>query len=145
MKKKPKISKIIYFEGLFGVVFRWLYRGEIKAIEKHFNVKAERRHWTDKRVINNNKTIVIGHSFGAWAALKNTQYCMLLITFDVRNGKDKKYKKRRPHVKCANFYQQKSLLKGYIVSGARNFHVSDATHGNIVKRGLALKYIKDAL
>lgn len=123
---------IIYFEGLFGVFFKWLYRGLIQEIKKqHPNIKIESRHWTNREIINDKKAIVISHSFGANAANRNARNVALLVTLDCRNGFNRKYISR---AKCLhlNFYQKKPL-RGYPINGAFDVELIGTSHLGIVK------------
>lgn len=139
-----KPNKIIMFEGLFGIFFRWLWRGLVKDIAKQYpDLKVERRHWTSKEMINDPCAIVIGHSFGAVAANTLTYKCRLLVTLDCRNGFTSEYKTHLKNAKDGfhlNFYQQHSGLPGYPIDGAIN-EVVKASHLGIVKHPIVYKSV----
>lgn len=122
--------KIIYYEGLFGIFGRWLKRGILKDLEDH-GFKIEYRHWLSKKPIVDPKVIVIGHSFGAMAANRNTHLCRKLITLDCRNGNPRaKFKTNLDAKIHTNYYQQSKGLKGYPIEGANNIKVA-SSHGRI--------------
>jgi hypothetical protein len=128
--------KVIYFEGLFGLFGRWLYRGLIKDLKKaHPKVKFESRSWLfSRKVIEDLDTVVIGHSFGAAKALKLTKNCYALILLDCRNAKGENFRyKPRSDAKSfriINFHQTVGL-DGYEVDDAYNVTVTGTSHGRL--------------
>jgi len=137
--------KIIYFEGLFGNIFKWLWHGQIKHLAlKYPDLTIERHHWLSKRPIDDPDVIVIGHSFGAAAALKNTLRCNTIFLFDCRNGFLTNYETNNEKIACYNYHQSKPL-KGYHVFGADNFFVKGSSHLKIVTNYEAHKGIVKAI
>lgn len=138
--------KIIFYEGLFSYYVGFLKRSVIKKLKEEFpNAKIEQRHWKSrKKVFKNDADIVVGHSFGAWAAWENCVDVPLLITFDVRDGVRSSYVKFNSGVHL-NFYQKAFLsLPGYAVDGAENHKIS-ARHTSIVKKERCWWIIKSKL
>ncbi len=123
--------KIIYYEGLFGVMFSWLKKGLIRHIKAaHPNIVIERRHWSNRQPIHDAKAIVIGHSFGGHAAWLNSSYCAMVVTIDPRWWINKFYKKKVLGVHH-NYYQPNGL-KGFYVHGATNHFYLDSSHLKLV-------------
>lgn len=115
-----------------GNVFRWLYRGLIKdIIKEHPSLKVEYRHWSSREMIEDPKAIVIGHSFGAAAANRNTIKAALLVTLDCRDGFSTKYKSKADCLHL-NFWQRWPL-RGYPIAGAFDVECFKCGHLGIVK------------
>lgn len=124
--------RIIYFEGFMGALFFWLYRGLIKELKRKYpRAEVERRHWSNRDEIRDDRAIVIGHSFGAHAALMNTKQAKILITLDPRWWSTPKYR-RKSGVLTHNFYQPNGL-NGHSVEYAENHFYPNEGHLSIVR------------
>lgn len=133
--------KIVFFEGLFAYHIGFLRRSIIKKIKKKWpHAEIEQRHWRSTELIFADQAdIVIGHSFGAWAAIRNTVDVPLVITFDPRKmGGSNFVAMEGPHY--LNFWQRAKFplfrlfnLQGFEVDGGHNLRLWGTSHGKIVK------------
>ena len=139
---------LIYYEGLMGIFFQWLYNGLVKDIIKAYpHIKVERRHWLSKEMVNNPYAIVIGHSLGANAANRNTFKCKVLFTLDCRDGFHGEYKSNLNKLGRGlhfNYYQKSLGLPGYPIDGAINERV-ESSHLGIVKHPVVYNGVMEVI
>lgn len=136
--------RLIYYEGFMGALFFWLYRGCIRDIKRKYpRLEIERRHWADRREIHDDRAIVIGHSFGAHAAIQNVKVAKLLITLDPRWFGHQEYV-RPSGVRHHNLYQPHGL-HGYPVHFAENHFYGDETHLSIVRNAYIFTIIDEVM